>query len=81
MIELNGLSASRKVLKLIVGINDLATLHPDVAAEAFGWDPSQVQAASHKRCAWKCKEQPVWQAIIKERGICYPICNRSQQRD
>ena len=80
MIELNGLSASRKVLKLIVGINYLATLHPDVAADAFGWDPSQVQAGSHKRCAWKCREQHVWQAIIKERGICYPICNRSQQR-
>ena len=69
-----------QVSKLIVGINDLATLHPNGAAEVFGWEPSQVQAGIHKRCAWKCREQHVWQAIIKERGICYPICNRSQQR-
>ena len=28
--------------KLIAGINDVATLHPEVAAEADGWDPSTI---------------------------------------
>ena len=28
--------------KLVVGVNDLATLHPEVATEADGWDTSEV---------------------------------------
>ena len=37
------------------GFNDLATLFPEVAKEAHGWDPSQVAAgsSSHTR-KWKC---------------------------
>ena len=42
--------------KLVVGINDLATLHPEVAAEADGWDSSKVLAGTHKKMPWKCKE-------------------------
>ena len=32
--------------KLVVGINDLATLHPEIAAEADGWDPSNIEVHS-----------------------------------
>ena len=39
--------------KLVVGINDLATLHPEIAAEADGWDPSTVHSDSHKKDALK----------------------------
>ena len=35
--------------KLVAGINDLATLHPEVAAEADGWDPSKIVAGSGKK--------------------------------
>tara|TARA_B100000700_G_C14457035_1_gene584320 strand:+ start:161 stop:262 length:102 start_codon:yes stop_codon:yes gene_type:complete len=28
--------------KLVVGINDLATLHPEIAEEVVDWDPSTV---------------------------------------
>ena len=31
------------------GVNDLATLHPEVAAEADGWDPSTVTSGSNKK--------------------------------
>tara|TARA_Y100001968_G_scaffold90458_1_gene81396 strand:+ start:318 stop:443 length:126 start_codon:yes stop_codon:yes gene_type:complete len=31
------------------GINDLATLHPELAAEADVWDPSNYLPKSHKR--------------------------------
>ena len=40
--------------KLIAGINDVATLHPEVAAEADGWDPSTVHCESAKKLKWKC---------------------------
>ena len=34
--------------KLVPGVNDLATLFPDAAAEADGWDPSTFLAGSNK---------------------------------
>ena len=37
-------------------VNDLATLHPEVAAEADGLDPSTVLLGSHTKLSWKCKE-------------------------
>tara|TARA_Y100001968_G_C18737284_1_gene427251 strand:+ start:153 stop:272 length:120 start_codon:yes stop_codon:yes gene_type:complete len=36
--------------KLVVGINDLATLHPEVAAEADGWDPKTITPGINKKC-------------------------------
>ena len=35
--------------KLVVGINDLATLHSEISAEANGWDPSKVLGGSRKK--------------------------------
>jgi hypothetical protein len=43
--------SGRKVLK---GFNDLATTHPELAKEAYGWDPTTVVAGSHKKLKWKC---------------------------
>ena len=40
--------------KLVPGVNDLATLFPDVAAEVDGWDPSTVTPGGHKKLNWKC---------------------------
>jgi hypothetical protein len=42
--------------KLLVGFNDLATTHPEVAKEADGWDPTQVIAGTNKRLKWRCSE-------------------------
>jgi len=44
------------------GVNDLATLHPEIAAEADGWDPSTVTSGSSKQMPWKCKEGHKWDA-------------------
>ena len=35
-------------------INDLATLHPAVAAEANGWDSSPSLVGSHSKKNWIC---------------------------
>jgi hypothetical protein len=40
--------------KILVGYNDLATTHPELAAEAFGWDPTKVSKGSVKKQKWKC---------------------------
>jgi hypothetical protein len=39
---------------LAVGVNDLATTHPDLAEELVGIDPTSVMAKSTKRVPWRC---------------------------
>jgi hypothetical protein len=66
--------------KVLSGFNDLATTHPELAAEADGWDPTKVIAGSHKRLKWKCKLGHVWESTGTERirnGSC-PICNNQK---
>ena len=40
---------------VIVGVNDLATTHPNVAAQADGWDPATLPAGSKKKRKWRCE--------------------------
>ena len=53
--------------KILIGFNDLASTHPDVAAEAFGWDPANVQAKSNRKLSWKCNNDHVYTALISNR--------------
>jgi DNA-directed RNA polymerase subunit RPC12/RpoP len=40
--------------QVLSGYNDLATTHPEIALEAFRWDPSKVSFGSDKRRDWIC---------------------------
>lgn len=61
--------AGRKVLP---GFNDLASRHPDVAAQ---WHPAlngtltpqMVTPGSHRRVWWVCGEGHIWQAVVHSR--------------
>ena len=53
--------------KLVVGKNDLATLHLEVAAEADSWDPKNVDSGSHSKMSWKCQEGHIWNAEVGQR--------------
>ena len=47
--------------KLVIqGVNDLVTTHPNLAVEAFGWDPSRVSAGNGKSRKWKCAKGHIW---------------------
>jgi len=58
--------------KLIIGENDLETLHPELVEE---WNqeknkpikPCEVTCGSNKKVWWKCKEGHEWQTTISER--------------
>lgn len=58
--------------RVLAGFNDLATLHPKIAAQ---WDstlnsgltPEMVTPGSHKRVWWKCAEGHVWKTAIYSR--------------
>ena len=44
--------AGRKVL---IGVNDLATTHPDIASQAVGWNPQDFTAGSNRQMRWRCE--------------------------
>ena len=55
----------------------LSETRPDIAKEAFGWDPKTVLAESHEKIAWKCKKGHIWvEKIINrtENNVSCPRC-------
>lgn len=56
--------AGRKVL---AGFNDLASKFPDVAAQAFGWDPSTCTSGTNSKKLWICSRNHKWLASVKSR--------------
>ena len=61
---------------VLAGFNDLATTHPELAKEAFGWDPTTVSTSSGKKVKWQCKFGHLWSAVIASRssGRGCPVC-------
>ena len=61
---------------VLAGFNDLATTHPELAAEADGWDPTTVAAGSHDKLVWRCSLDHAWKAVVKDRmrGRGCPDC-------
>jgi hypothetical protein len=62
--------------RVLPGRNDLATLYPELAADALGWDPGTVHAGSWTRMRWICDAGHEWSAPIGERvrGSGCPTC-------
>ena len=67
--------------KLIVGLNDLRTTHPELAQEAHDWDPGKFMAGSTLNQNWKCSKGHTWIATITSRAIrktgC-PVCSNKK---
>lgn len=53
--------------KVLIGFNDLATTHPEIAKEAYGWDPRRVTYGSTKNALWKCANGHKWTAVVSAR--------------
>jgi predicted GIY-YIG superfamily endonuclease len=66
--------------KLLVGYNDLATTHPELAKQAVGWDPQKIIAGTHKKLQWRCKKNHIWSAPGSGRkaGDGCPVCDNKQ---
>ena len=60
--------------QIIVGINDLATTHPELAAEAHGWDPTTIPYGSAKAREWICLLGHVWKASSATRAYSKSGC-------
>ena len=67
--------------KVLVGFNDLATQHPELARQ---WDyrknaplvPADISAGSHRSVWWRCEKGHSWRASIHSRasGCGCPVC-------
>ena len=63
--------------QVLTGFNDLKTRFPDIAAEAYGWDPSQVMPGTAKKRNWKCNMGHIYETSSATRtvkGSGCPIC-------
>ena len=54
----------------------LSVTHPELAAQADGWDPTTVTFGSHTKAEWKCEFGHTWKAAVKDRcqGNGCPVC-------
>jgi hypothetical protein len=62
----------------IPGETDLATTHPNLAAQSEGWDPSTIGAGSGLKVSWRCEQGHVWVAQVElraKRGYGCPYCS------
>ena len=66
--------------KLIPGVNDLASTHPDIASQAYEWNPSEVTAGMAHQKKWICTKGHVWTARIQHRvtGSGCAVCSNHQ---
>lgn len=55
----------------------LAETHPELAAQADGWDLTTVTAGSGKQVFWKCEFGHRWEAKVYSRsaGKGCPVCS------
>ena len=63
---------------VLAGFNDLATLNPELAKQADGWDPSLITAGSELKVKWKCNEGHRFESVLSSRSIAgngCPVCS------
>ena len=63
--------------QVLAGFNDLKTKFPDIAAEAYGWDPSTIAAGTNQKKDWRCKLGHLYSSVVASRtsaGNGCPTC-------
>ncbi len=63
--------------KVLAGFNDFASVYPDLASEAYGWDPQTVSKSSSRVLQWECRLGHIFEAAVAGRasGRGCPICS------
>ena len=57
--------------QVLVGFNDLATTHPELAKELVDGDPKKLSKGSRTKFTWKCHLGHTWKAAVKNRTVGY----------
>ena len=53
--------------QVMQGVNDLATTDPELALQAFGWDPKSITRSNNKKKEWICNLSHTWFASPNSR--------------
>ena len=56
---------------VLYGFNDLETKNPELAKEAYGWDPKTIMEGSSKKLKWICNKGHTWGATVSARSAGY----------
>jgi len=69
--------------KIVSGVNDFATTHPNFVEEVYEWDPKTLGVGSDKKVKWKCKFNHVWEVSPESRfsklGVSgCPVCSNKK---
>ena len=66
--------------KVLSGYNDIATTHPEIAKEAFGWDPAKYVLGTETKLIWKCNLGHIWKSrgVDRKRTKGCPYCSGAQ---
>lgn len=67
--------------KILSGENDLETLYPELAKQAYGWDPKTIFPSSNKTLKWVCDLGHLYKATPNARtsqGNGCPFCSGRQ---
>ena len=70
--------SGRRVLR---NFNDLKTSHPDLANEAYGWDPGTISFGSNKTLQWICNLGHIWKTTPNsrtEQNSGCPFCSNNK---
>jgi len=61
---------------VLTGFNDLGTTHPELAAQADGWDPRTVSKGHITKLGWVCAKGHHWEQSPnnRARGVGCPEC-------
>jgi hypothetical protein len=62
-----------------VGFNDLSHTHPEIASQAFGWNPKEVSSGSDRKLRWRCEQNHEWDSTVSSRvrGFGCPVCAKT----
>ena len=61
-------------LSMFKKLPTLLETHPNIAFEAYGWDPTKVSTESHEKIAWKCKNNHIWVEKVINRTNSNLVC-------
>lgn len=68
--------------KVLAGVNDLATLHPEIAAELHSTHVTaqELRAYASKKLEWVCSQGHIWTAMVADRvqGSGCKLCSTAQ---
>ena len=53
--------------KVLIGFNDLSSVNPEIASQAFGWNPAALTAGSNQIKKWRCSEGHFWSTTVSSR--------------